>query len=326
MSEEPRQLRDAYGHVALPRFLSGEEFLRVMDQNGVAEALVCTAETCPDLVELSRTAVRWPGRFRVAGLPTGASPQERLESVRAQLAAGFFGIRIHESLIVKEPALLDAMGREGAVPVVVGSDGLGVAAPNLLEFLERYPDSLVLAPHFASGGTPEMFHRMPGIDRLFRHPRFGVIFSRHGMFRRSELLDWARSLLDRTGWDRAMWGSEYPVALYRDESYASTALWIDGTGLSPTEEERTAYLSGNAQRLIFSRPAPPAKPLDERWCRRDLKSNAPVWLFPAGTIDLPEEVNRRLVEAFLSLGGDRTGSYRDFVARTIAEAATRLEP
>jgi len=326
MSDLPARLSDAYGHVALPRFLSGAEFLRVMDQNGVGSALVCTAETCPDLGELSHTAARWPGRFRVAGLPTGSTPEERLASVRAQLEAGFFGIRIGEALVAQEPALLDAIGREGGVPLVVGSDGLGVAAPNLLEFLDRYPDALVLAPHFASGGTAEMFTRMPGIDRLFRHPRFAVIFSRHGMFRRSELIDWARSVLDRTGWERVMWGSEYPVALFRDESYASTARWIDGTGLNPTPEERLAYLDGNARRLIFSRPVRPATPLDEKWSRLDLKAKAPVWLFPAGTIDLPEEVNRRLLEAYLALGGDAVGSYREFVARTIAEAATRLEP
>ena len=326
MSELPKPLFDAYGHVALPRFLSGEEFLRVMDRNGVHEALVCTAETCPDLGELARTAARWPGRFRVAGLPTGATPEERLASVREQLAAGFFGIRIGEGTVAQEPALLDVLGREGAVPLVVGSDGLAVAAPNLLEVLDRYPDALVLAPHFASGGTPEMFSRMPGIDRLFRHPRFVVIFSRHGMFRRSEIIDWACAVIARTGWERVCWGSEYPVALYRDESYASTALWIDGTGLNPTEEERQAYLSDNARRLIFARPVRPAKPLDERWSRPDLKSHAPVWLFPTGMIDLPEEVNRRLVEAYLALGGDQTGSYREFVARTIAEAATRLEP
>jgi len=42
--------------VALPRFMSADEFLRVMDDNGVEKAHICTAETCPDLAELSRAA------------------------------------------------------------------------------------------------------------------------------------------------------------------------------------------------------------------------------------------------------------------------------
>ena len=48
---------DSYAHVALPRFMSADEFVRIMDENGVEKAHVCTAETCPDLAELSRAAV-----------------------------------------------------------------------------------------------------------------------------------------------------------------------------------------------------------------------------------------------------------------------------
>lgn len=320
MSELPRPLRDAYGHVALPRFLSAEEYLRVMDEHGVAQAMVCTAETCPDLKELSRAACGWPDRFRVAGLPLGATAQERLDGVKAQLDAGFAGIRIGEGLIESEPALLDAIGAAGGVVVAVGSNGLGRAAPALAAFLNRHPRGVVVAPHFASGAPADLLDRVPRMDRLYRHERFHVVFSRHGAFPREPLLAWARVMLARTGWERVMWGSEYPVALYRDESYASTAAWIDGTGLDPTPQQREAYLNGNALRVWFGPPRRAAAPLAERWCRMDLKSPAPVWLFPNGTLDLPEDATRRLVEGFLAEGGDRAGSFRTFVARKLSAA------
>ena len=320
MSEAlPHPLHDAYGHVALPRFLSAEEYLRVMDAHGVVQAMVCTAETCPDLRELSHAAGGWPDRFRVAGLPLGATPQERLDSVRAQLDAGFIGIRIGAGLIAAEPALLDAIGTAGAAAVVVGSNGLVAIAPALTAFLNRHEHSLIVAPHFASGGAPEILDRLPGLDRLYRHARFHVVFSRHGMFARAALLGWAAAIITRTGWDRVMWGSEFPVALYRDETYASTAAWIDGTGLAPTPVQRLAYLSGNAARVLFAPPRRPATPLADRWCRMDLATPAPVWLFPNGTMDLPEAANRRLLETFLASPDAHSGSYRAFLARRLTD-------
>src|SRR6185503_6898950 len=174
------ELNDAYGHVALPRFLSGEEFLRVMDEHGVARALVCTAETCPDLAELSRTACRWPDRFLVAGLPLGATPAERLDGVRAQMDAGFCGIRIPESVLLAEPALGEAVGAAGGILLPVGSDGLRPVADHLLGWIGRYPAGLVLAPHFASGGAPALYDAHPALDRLHRSPWFTALFSRQG--------------------------------------------------------------------------------------------------------------------------------------------------
>ncbi|MEK7767468.1 MAG: amidohydrolase family protein, partial [bacterium] len=292
----------------------------------VAASMVCTSETCPDLAELSRAAVGWPDRFRVAGLPLGETPEERLDGVRAQLDAGFCGIRIGEGLIEAEPALLDAIGAAGAAVVAVGANGLARVTMQLAAFLNRHAGGVVVAPHFASGAPPDLLDRLPGLDRLYRHERFHVVFSRHGMFPREPLLAWARSVLARTGWERVLWGSEYPVALYRDETYASTALWIDGTGLDPTPAQRRAYLADNAARVWFGPRARAARPLDPRWCRMELKTPAPVWLFPHGALDVPEEANRRILEAFLAAGGDRAGSYRAFVTRLLAAVDPRKFP
>lgn len=313
-------LHDAYGHVALPRFLSGGEFLNVMEEHGVGRALVCTAETCPDLAELSKTACRWPDRFLVAGLPLGSTPHERIDGVRAQLDAGFCGIRIPESRLLEEPALLDAVGQADGILLVVGSDGLKTSAAALAGWLERYPAGLVLAPHFASGGDPGLFDSSPVLAPLYAHPRFGVIASRQGMFPRDRLIPWLQAVHARVGPDRLLWGSEYPVALYRDESYADTMNWIEDALPMP---EYMKFRRDNADRLIFAPRKIVPKPLAERWCRMDLKSPAPVWLFPHGTLDVPEEANRAMLEAYLRAGGDRRESYRAFVARRLAGDAVR---
>jgi hypothetical protein len=69
----------------------------------------------------------------------------------------------------------------------------------------------------------------------------------------------------------------------------------------------------------------PARLLDARWERRDLKTPAPVWLFQKNGIDLPEDSHRRILKAYFAAGGDaRLGSYRDFVTGLCIEMANRL--
>jgi len=324
--ERSEGLIDAYGHVALPRFLSGEEYLRVMDDHGVARALVCTAETCPDLGELSRTACRWPDRFLVAGLPLGTTAAERLDGVKAQLDSGFCGIRIPESLLLAEPALGDAVGTAQGVLLVVGSDGLRATARQLLAWMDQHPAGLVLAPHFASGGHPGLYAASPDLEALHRSPRFAAVFSRQGMFPRDPLLAWAAALMARTGRDRTLWGSEYPVALYRDETYAATLRWIEDAGLGLGPEALASFRGTSASALLGTVARRSPRPLDGRWCRMELATPQPVWLFPHGTLDLPESVNRALLEAYLAEGGDKAGSYRAFLARALARTAGSLTP
>ena len=315
---------DAYGHVSLPRFLSAGEYLKVMDENGVEKAMICTAETCPDLAELSRAAVMHGGRFRCAGLPLGESAAEIEEGVEAQMEAGFIGIRIPDSLIASQPSVLDVLGRKGGVPFVVGAGGFPSAAGRLLEFLDKFPEALVFGPHFAGPGDPGAISADRDVGRLFDHPRFMVIFSRHGAFDGERLAAWARAVVARVGWGRVMYGSEYPVALYRDETYASTVSWIDRSGLSPGPDEREAFLRGNARKTIFSRPVRKAELLDKRWCRMDLRREAPVWLFGGRALDVPETAHRRMLTAYLERGGEKSGGYREFVTEILMKGMERL--
>ena len=90
---------DAYAHVALPRFLALEDMLRLMDRENVSAALLSTAETCPDLLEISRALVAHPNRFRAVGMPVGRTPEHARAAIQAQLASGFSGIRLPAAAI-----------------------------------------------------------------------------------------------------------------------------------------------------------------------------------------------------------------------------------
>src|SRR5687767_7121580 len=145
---------DTYIHVGLPRFMSAEECLKVMDDNGVEAAVLVGAETCPDLKELSRAAVGWPTRLRAVGMPLGDTRQEVLDGINAQLDSGFSGMRLPAALIAERPEVLEPLGGACAVPYVMGPDVFDEAAGVLADFLDRYPACVAVAPHFA--GLPSV--------------------------------------------------------------------------------------------------------------------------------------------------------------------------
>jgi hypothetical protein len=319
-----RKVIDAWGHASLPRFMSADEYIAVLDANHAEAAVVGTAATCPDLLELSRTTVKYPDRLRAIGLPLGKSPAERLSFVAAQLDAGFTGIRLQTDLIANEPQILDVVGKAGRAAYVEGNEGYRVAARVLLDFLDRYPNAVACGTHFAGPTDSGIFTKEDLVRQLFRHERFFVIFSRQGHMDPRILKPWTLALIEQTGWNRVLYGSEYPVALWRDETFRSTQGWIDTAGLKPSAEERSQFFYENARQLFFTKRVP-AYQLDSQWERRDWKTDAPVWLFQNQGIDLPEESHRNILKAYFAAGGDaKLGSYRDFVTRLCIEMANKL--
>jgi len=72
------------------------------------------------------------------------------------------------------------VGKAQGTPYLEGSEGYRVAARQLLDFLDRYPNCIVCGTHFAGPTDPAIFSTQELVGRLFRHPRFLVIFSRQG--------------------------------------------------------------------------------------------------------------------------------------------------
>jgi hypothetical protein len=147
-----------------------------------------------------------------------------------------------------------------------------------------------------------------------------MIFCRQGAYP-AAVRDWAKHVVGEIGWSRLLFGSEYPVCVWRDETFADVIGWIDRAGLSPNEAERRAFFHDNAASALFAPRQMPVL-LDSRWHRMDLKRSAPVWYFPQRTLDVDEQTNRLLIAAW-----HRSGPvirFSDFVAQTLRDAAGKL--
>lgn len=300
---------DVYGHVALPRFLSPDDMLRLMDAEDVEAAVLSTAETCPDTLTLSAALVAHPDRFRAIGMPLGRDAAHQRDAIRAQLDSGFSGIRLPAAYLAEHPDVLDLLGAAGACAVVVGPNGLAQAAGLVADFLDRYPASFAIAGHFGGPAPPALLDGDAAVGRLYDHPRLHVAFTRHSAMAGLPLEDWARALVARCGWDRLVWGSEWPVALWRNETYRDTLDWA--LRLSPSQADLAAFRYGNAKRLFFAGAAR-ARPLGAEWDLMPFRRKADVWLFPP-SLDLSEERHRGLYHAYEAWGGGQRGRYSEFV-------------
>lgn len=310
---------DAYAHVGLPRFWSVEAYRSVMDEVGIERGLVCAFDCCTDLAEVHR-AISLPGdRFRGLGLPLGRDRDEMERGIRAQLAAGFIGLRLSGADIAERPWILDLLGETDALPLICGGDALASGARNLVESLERHPGMVAIGGHFA-GPTNVAVLDAGAVRDLFDHPRFNVVFSRHGHFDAALIEAWAAALLDRLGWERILWGSEAPVLIWRDAPVADTPKWIER--FSPTPAQREAFFTGNAERLIFSRQ-PEIRPLDLPFDPRalEIERDAPMWPFG---LPVDTRLCGRLVEGWIAWGGERRGPLRLYLAQILEQALPEL--
>ena len=107
---------------------------------------------------------------------------------------------------------------------------------------------------------------------------------------------WTRALVELTGWDRITYGSEFPVALWRDETYRSTQSWIDGAALDLppwSAGSSSARMRANASSKRAGR-----RLIDAKWQRTDWKTDSPVWLFQKKGIDFARESHRRILRAY----------------------------
>ena len=301
---------DAYAHVALPRFLSVEDCLRLMDRHGVEAAVLSTAETCPDVQELARAVTTHPDRFRAIGMPLGKDDAAISDGIRTQLDGGFSGIRLPATLIARNPAILDIIGQAGKAAIVVGESGLRVAAAIMTEFLDRYSNSVIIAGHFGGAADPALLSQDPAVGRLFDHSSLYVAFTRHGAMAHLPVEAWARALVARVGWGRLLWGSEWPVALWRNETYQSTLDWA--MRFDPLPADLEAFRYSNAQRLLFGGNPVVTKPINPSFDLMPFRRAADVWLFPP-SLDLSEERHRALYHAYVEWGAESMGRYSEFV-------------
>ena len=257
---------DAYCHVGLPRFGTVEDAWVVLKQAGIERAVFVLGPGVPDYATLF-SALRYYGeRARGVGIPFGETFDQVRASVMLQLRAGVLGFRVEPQALLAYPALWETVGTQGRWLYAIGAFSAPEATRALLDWLERFPEGQVAAPHCLS---PEPFLTGMAADdarrALASHPRFYPIFSRHGgvgshePYPHRDLRPWVEQLIDLAGPDRMMWGSEYPVLFWRDETLGRCLGWLEALLAEAFgSEARRAFLGGNAHRVFFGRPAPPA--------------------------------------------------------------------
>jgi hypothetical protein len=310
---------DSLAYVSLPRFAGADEFVRVMDAVGVEAAVVATTEECPDLRELSQAALRYPDRLRAIGLPVGATPAERRDSITAQLEAGFAGVRISDRELAEHPGLLEVVGP--AALYIDGAEGLRSIAEPLSEHLDHHPESAACALDFGGVTDPRLFDTDLRVRWLFRHRRFFILFTGPARHAPSLLGPWLQALLTHVGWERVLCGSEYPHCTWRDEAYAPPLRWLAEYGISLTDAQRQALVYGNVRRALFGRPLTP-KALDAKWCPQGFPPGPPVRLSLNAALELPEEAQRRLFAAYQEWGGEGHGTYGSFLLERLREVVS----
>ena len=310
---------DSYAHLGLPRFITVDEFIQVMDRHDIQRAFAAGADTCPDLPEVSRAIVEHGERFRAVGVPLGDSLDEIEESIRHQAACGFLGIRIFDRMIAAYPSLLSLIGDLGLIPWVVGGPALAIAAQLLVDYLKVDPYRLVVAPHFAGAAEPQVLDFPGPVRDLFQHPRFLVIFSRHGAYQQQVVRAWAQKLVTLVGWERILFGSEFPVCLWRNENYQSTLDWVKTLDVPFSTGQQDAFYGGTASQSLWDRPVQPARLVDRKYSPESWPTPATLPLFTSQGIDFPVELHRRLLSHYLAEAYKNFTDYRTYLTHVFVE-------
>ena len=296
---------DAYAHVGIPRFGSVEQLISNMDIHGIAKSAAVLGPLVPDMDALLTAMRRYPDRIRGIGITFGAAAEQRIQLVELQLEAGALGIRMGAEEALDCPGLLKSIGERKRWIYGIDPCRNEEVAGQMLGWLEKYPDSRLVAPHFLKAGFAG--GAMGGnADELLRHPHFYAIFSRHGAmdsrqsYPHEDFLPWMEHVLRRTGWQRTLWGSEYPVLYWRNETIDSAREWIRRLIPGITEEQLRAFLGGNAQRLLFDAPPPLVQEVEvPGWVEEQFDRPREVPFFYPGGISLPSDLYRKLLDNYM---------------------------
>jgi hypothetical protein len=296
---------DAYAHVGLPRFQSVEDYQGVMLRANIGRAVLCSFDSSPDFSAIHMALTLWPERFRGLGVPLGSDRAEVEDAARAQLVAGFSGLRLTDADVIERGWLLDVLAEHRGIAVVCGQVSAAGCATAILAGLERNQDLIVIGGHFAGVDDPGVLQDGPAAA-LFAHPRFFVVFSRHGGFPAPTVTAWAEAVVAHIGWNRILWGSEAPVLFWRNETTVEAMAWVNR--LSPTNEERAAFFGGTAAGLYFG-AKPILAPLRLPFETKDRARAFAATMWTRG-MPVDQAIAGRLVHAWLASGGEGSlGSY-----------------
>jgi len=301
----------------------------MLARSGIERAVFVLGPGVPDYATLFRALRDYGQRVRGIGIPFGETFAQVRETVALQLRAGVLGLRVTPQALLTYPEIRSMLGARGGWMYAIGP----VASPEVIEallaWLQRYPECRVAAPHFLA---PRSLLTGDGRDaltgELVGHPRFYPIFSRHGgmgsqqPYPHADLRDWVEQVVYLAGWDHILWGSEYPVLYWRDESVASCQAWLSELLGGSAGPYAVAFLGGNAERVLFGATAPDADPVTiPDWVDAQFDRDRTVPLFPGG-LNVPMSLYARLHHRYVEmvrLNPDSDLSYGQFAASLLEQ-------
>jgi hypothetical protein len=319
---------DAYAHTGIPRFGTPSQTARFLSDHGVTKFVQVLFPASPDLRAIDQAHESFGTSVRVVGIPLGRDSSELLSIVDAQIRAGVMGFRLTPDDVVDHPRMLDAIGDAGRVIYATSPAHSEIAMNTIHDFLDRYPESLVVSPHFLSPINPEdsfgPSHER-SLRRMLKHEHFLPLFSRHGQmgsrhpYPHEDLRPWVEYVLAQASPGRILWGSEYPVFIWRNELLEECVNWLHA--LLPDRFEGAEgeafgrdYLGGNAERMLFERPIPDRSPMIvPDWVTERFDPTGQVPLFPFG-LQVPMIDYLPMLDEYLAR--DHAGAHERFDAFT----------
>ncbi len=324
---------DAYAHVGSPRFGKAEEVLALFDRWNIDKGILVLGPWVPDLEALKRAHDLAGDRIRYMGIPHGNSPEQKVELANAQLKLGISGMRYMPFELEPGKTVMNMLGERGLWLFAINPYQDAIATRALLDWLTEYPDGKVASPHFLIPHTIDEQCEDPALFReLLRHPRFYAILSRHGgvgstrPYPHDDLKPWVEEIAALMGWDRLMWGSEFPVMYWRNEQIDACRNWISmlDPGMSNLDLEK--FLGLNAQRLFFDEAAPPCIRLEiPQWLEQQYNREGNVQMLQNAMIEVPMSAYAKFLSHYLKATDlDKSLSFAQFIATKLKEYAETL--
>jgi hypothetical protein len=321
---------DAYAHTGVPRFGSAEQGRAFLASAGIARIVFVLGPEVPDLEQIPLAHDALGDNVRTFGIPFGRDETQVEEITRVQIDAGVLGLRMEPRQVLAFPRAMALIGEASRWIYATNPASSESACRALSDWLESYPEGFVGAPHFLMPRVPQGALRR-AVERLASHPRFFAIFSRHGgvgsdrPYPHEDLKEWVRFVLGLCGEGRVLWGSEFPVFMWRGERIDECLGWFSALMPDAGADAVEGFLGGNARRIIFSRPAPPrTRPEAPRWVEQQFDRGRTVPLFPRG-LALPMPVYRAYLDRYLARVAREPNLLLDDVLReALAEAAKSL--
>ncbi|MFW5742198.1 MAG: amidohydrolase family protein [Spirochaetota bacterium] len=327
---------DAYAHIGFPRYGTPEQLISIWRQWGIEKGCIALPPGMPDFAGLGRARTALGEDVRLFGIPYGADEALRRELAEIQIRFGIAGMRLMPREMLENPQVLAALGDAGLCLMAINVYESTELIRTMIDWLENYPRGTIAAPHFLRTSSIDGDACRPGVADpaafrdLLRHPRMHAIFSRHGGASaqpdpHDDLRPWVDDVLPLLSWDRVMWGSEIPVIYHRDEQVDQARDWLVRLGVSMDAAEESAYLSGNAERLFFSRPAPTAEDVTfPSWVDAGLsgfiEANGPVPVIRSRPLELPLDLHGRLMSDYVAWQFDHPeASFQEWLVAELPE-------